>query len=54
MDYRIGEIAKKCNVNKETLRYYERMGLISEPIRSDSGYRLYVERDYRKGDGDER
>ncbi|MDN4094586.1 Hg(II)-responsive transcriptional regulator [Brevibacillus agri] len=43
MDYRIGEIAKKCNVNKETLRYYERMGLISEPIRSDSGYRLYSE-----------
>ncbi len=43
MEYRIGEIAKKCNVNKETLRYYERMGLIPEPIRTDSGYRLYSE-----------
>ncbi|WP_066371450.1 Hg(II)-responsive transcriptional regulator [Neobacillus fumarioli] len=41
MEYRIGEIAKTCNVNKETIRYYDRMGLISKPTRTDSGYRLY-------------
>ncbi|MDP5276471.1 Hg(II)-responsive transcriptional regulator [Chengkuizengella axinellae] len=40
---RIGEVANKCNVNKETIRYYERIKLISEPERSDSGYRLYSE-----------
>lgn len=43
MKYQIGEIAKKCNVNKETLRYYERKGLIPEPDRTDSGYRIYTE-----------
>ncbi|WP_373230664.1 Hg(II)-responsive transcriptional regulator [Cohnella sp.] len=43
MEYRSGDISKLCNVNKETLRYYERKGLIHEPVRSDSGYRLYPE-----------
>lgn len=43
MEYRSGDISKLCNVNKETLRYYERKGLIPEPVRSDSGYRLYPE-----------
>ncbi|WP_120211421.1 MerR family DNA-binding transcriptional regulator, partial [Listeria monocytogenes] len=28
MHFRVGEIAEKCNVNKETIRYYERLGLI--------------------------
>ncbi|MCD1259213.1 Hg(II)-responsive transcriptional regulator [Paenibacillus athensensis] len=41
MSYRSGDISKFCNVNKETLRYYERKGLIPEPVRSDAGYRLY-------------
>ncbi|NOX32415.1 MAG: Hg(II)-responsive transcriptional regulator [Deltaproteobacteria bacterium] len=39
----IGELAKKVNVNKETIRYYERKGLIPEPPRNDSGYRQYSE-----------
>lgn len=43
MKYRSGDISKLCNVNKETLRYYERKGLIAEPVRSDAGYRLYPE-----------
>ncbi|MFS1513741.1 Hg(II)-responsive transcriptional regulator [Chengkuizengella sp. SCS-71B] len=43
MNYRAGEIAKACLINKETLRYYERVGLIPEPPRSKSGYRLYQE-----------
>lgn len=37
----IGELAGKCGVNKESIRYYERMGIISEPSRTDSGYRMY-------------
>ncbi|MCU1808312.1 mercury resistance transcriptional regulator MerR1 [Cytobacillus firmus] len=41
MDFRVGEIAKKCNVNKETIRYYERLGLIPEPDRTEKGYRMY-------------
>ncbi|WP_127507790.1 Hg(II)-responsive transcriptional regulator [Paenibacillus humicus] len=43
MRYHSGDISKLCNVNKETLRYYERKGLIAEPVRSDAGYRLYPE-----------
>lgn len=37
----IGELAKRAGVNVETVRYYERRGLLREPPRSDSGYRQY-------------
>ncbi|AXQ50906.1 mercury resistance transcriptional regulator MerR1 [Lysinibacillus fusiformis] len=41
MQYRIGELAEKCGVNKETIRYYERLGLIPKPNRTENGYRIY-------------
>ncbi|MGE7919731.1 Hg(II)-responsive transcriptional regulator [Viridibacillus sp. NPDC093762] len=41
MRYRISELAKKCSVNKETIRYYEKIELLSDPSRTDSGYRVY-------------
>lgn len=37
----ISEVARKSNVNIETVRYYERRGLIPEPPRTESGYRLF-------------
>ncbi len=38
----IGKLAKETNVNIETVRYYERIGLIPEPPRgTSSGYRQY-------------
>jgi Hg(II)-responsive transcriptional regulator len=37
----IGQLAKKANVNLETIRYYERRGLIPEPHRNSSGHRQY-------------
>jgi MerR family copper efflux transcriptional regulator len=37
----IGQLAKKANVNLETIRYYERRGLIPEPPRNKSGHREY-------------
>ena len=37
----IGELARQANVNVETIRYYERRGLISEPPRNRSGHRQY-------------
>ena len=37
----IGHLAKEAGVNLETVRYYERRGLIPKPPRSQSGYRLY-------------
>ena len=36
-----GQLAKKAGVNIETIRYYERRGLIPKPGRRDSGYRQY-------------
>ncbi|MEK4473770.1 MerR family DNA-binding transcriptional regulator [Paenibacillus sp. FSL R7-0048] len=39
-EYLRGQIAKMANVNMETLRYYEELGLISTPLRSEAGYRL--------------
>jgi MerR family mercuric resistance operon transcriptional regulator len=37
----IGQLAKQADVHVETIRYYEREGLIPEPPRRDSGYRQY-------------
>lgn len=38
---RIGEVAEQAGVNIQTLRYYERRGLLAEPNRSNGGHRLY-------------
>ena len=38
---RTGELATRAAVNPQTLRYYERRGLLSEPVRSAGGYRVY-------------
>lgn len=40
---RRGELAKKTNLGAETLRYYEKVGLLSPPPRTPSGYRKYPE-----------
>jgi Hg(II)-responsive transcriptional regulator len=37
----IGEVSRLAGVNRETLRYYEREGIIDPPSRKDSGYRIY-------------
>ncbi|MDD9155698.1 Zn(2+)-responsive transcriptional regulator [Aliivibrio sp. S4TY2] len=39
--YLIGELAKRCNVTNDTLRFYEKNGLLIPSGRSNSGYRLY-------------
>ena len=38
---RAGEVAEAAGVNRQTLRYYERRGLLAEPVRSPGGHRLY-------------
>jgi len=38
---KIGEISRRSGLSVETIRYYEREGLLSEPERRPSGYRLY-------------
>src|SRR5262245_6287713 len=41
----IGQLAKQAQVNIDTVRYYERRGLIPEPPRRWSGYRQYSQAD---------
>lgn len=43
----IAEVSKKYNLSPDTLRYYERVGLIPEVNRSKSGIRDYTEEDCR-------
>ena len=38
---RVGEVAERAGVNVETLRYYERRGLLPTPDRAPSGHRVY-------------
>ncbi|GAL23211.1 transcriptional regulator MerR family [Vibrio maritimus] len=41
--FQIGELAKRCKVTADTLRFYEKNQLIEPAGRSESGYRLYNE-----------
>lgn len=43
MSIKIGELAKRTESTVETIRYYEKEGLLTEPYRSDGNYRLYGE-----------
>lgn len=38
---KIGELARQAGVGLETVRFYERQGLLEEPQRGKSGYRQY-------------
>ncbi|HEX2710690.1 MAG TPA: MerR family DNA-binding protein [Candidatus Acidoferrales bacterium] len=40
----IGTVAAELGVNSRTLRYYEAMGLLPSPSRTQSGYRVYDSR----------
>lgn len=42
---RIGELGTRLGISTATLRYYESLGLLGEPERSPSGYRLYSDDD---------
>lgn len=39
---RIGAVAEQAGVNIQTLRYYERRGLLANPARTPAGYREYA------------
>lgn len=38
----VSQVARASNVHIETVRYYERRGLITEPPRSKTGYRMFA------------
>lgn len=41
----IGRLAELSGVPAKTIRYYESIGLIREPVRAENGYRAYAEED---------
>lgn len=41
---RIGELAQQAGTDVQTVRFYEREGLLEAPARTDSGYRMYGEK----------
>jgi MerR family copper efflux transcriptional regulator len=45
---KIGELAKRAEVNVQTVRFYEREGLLAAPRRTASGYRDYETRDLER------
>jgi MerR family copper efflux transcriptional regulator len=45
---RIGELAAIAEVNIQTLRFYEREGLLRPPLRTAAGYRSYAESDLER------
>lgn len=46
--FRTSQLAKKAGVNKETIRFYEKKGLLRDPLRTDGGYRQYSQEDFKR------
>lgn len=44
----IGQLARKVGVNVQTVRYYERLNLLTPLTRKPSGYRLYSHEEERR------
>jgi DNA-binding transcriptional MerR regulator len=45
---RIEQVAARTGLTKRTLRYYEEIGLLDPPSRTEGGYRLYTEADVQR------
>ena len=41
---RIGQLAQSVGVDTQTIRFYERQGLLPPPDRQENGYRVYTEK----------
>jgi len=45
---KISQLSKQANCKIETIRYYEKIGLLPAPLRSDNGYRIYEDSHVRR------
>ncbi len=50
--YHIGGVTKLLGISADTLRYYEKIGLLPAINRTDSGIRVYLDRDAQLFDQD--
>ena len=48
MGYTINKIAQLAGVTLRTLRYYDKIGLLTPSARTDAGYRLYSDEDVER------
>ena len=46
--YTIGRLARRARINTDSIRFYERQGLLSPATKTDSGYRLYTDEAVRR------
>ncbi|CDL87633.1 Zn(2+)-responsive transcriptional regulator [Xenorhabdus cabanillasii] len=46
--YRIGQLARLANVTPDTVRFYEKQGLMEHEERTEGGYRLYTKQDLQR------
>ncbi|GAB4226584.1 MAG: heavy metal-responsive transcriptional regulator [Stanieria sp.] len=45
---KIGQVAQKLGLNPQTLYFYERIGLMKSPQRTEAGYRIYEDEDLER------
>ena len=43
VEFQIGSVASRSGLTVDTIRFYEKQGLIAKPSRSEGGFRLYTE-----------
>ena len=46
--YTIGRLAQRARINADSIRFYERQGLLAPANKTDSGYRLYTDEAVRR------
>ncbi len=50
MSYQVSELALKCNVTKDTVRFYAKIGLLKPQRNRDNGYQYFSEQDKKRLD----
>ncbi|MBL1177022.1 heavy metal-responsive transcriptional regulator [Pantanalinema sp. GBBB05] len=46
--FQVGEVSRRLDLNPQTLYFYERIGLIPSPQRTETGYRLFSQQDLER------